>query len=420
MFLSLPHHPSRAMAIAGARRYIGPMTSTSSRLDQFLAAVAEAATAGTLVRIALRMPFGPDETLRSIDIRPVLLKSGARLAFTHHHRTRDLQQNHELPEALDLLRAALTESFRQGFAFAESFDLSYDAQGKTPKLKRSAPTSKAPAAAEHDRSKARAVPADRPWLAELGVTDAKGEVLKTAGDKFRQINRYVEILGPLLDAIPKSRLNRVVDMGAGKGYLTFAVADHLAAAGREAEVVGVEYRKDLTELCNAIATRAGLAHLSFTPGAIADYDATGASVLIALHACDTATDDAIAKGIAAEADLIVVAPCCHKQIRREMEAGEGQGALTALTRHGIFLERQAEMVTDAMRALILEYFGYQVKVFEFISDLHTPKNVLIVASRTSRDRNPAALDRLNESKTFFGVRRHYLETATGLPVSSAR
>ncbi|MGC4077402.1 MAG: methyltransferase [Rubrivivax sp.] len=125
-------------------------------------------------------------------------------------------------------------------------------------------------------------------------------------------------------------------------------------------------------------------------GSIADFDSAGADALIALHACDTATDDAIAKGIAAGSELIVVAPCCHKQIRREMETSNRGTDLDFVTRHGIFLERQAEMVTDAMRAMILEHFGYSTKVFEFVSDVHTPKNVLIVATKKKGGKDAAA------------------------------
>ncbi len=240
-------------------------------------------------------------------------------------------------------------------------------------------------------------------------------MLKASGDKFRQINRYVEILGPLLKAIPEGRLNRVVDMGAGKGYLTFAVADYVKQTlGRSTEVVGVEFRDELVTFCNDTARATGVGNLSFEQGTIENFDSAGADVLIALHACDTATDDAIAKGIAAGSELIVVAPCCHKQIRREIETSNRGNALDFLMKHGIFVERQAEMVTDAMRAMILEHFGYSTKVFEFISDLHTPKNVLIVATRTKRGKDASQLRKLAEAKEFFGIRRHYLEDAVGL------
>jgi hypothetical protein len=139
-------------------------------------------------------------------------------------------------------------------------------------------------------------------------------------------------------------------------------------------------------------------------------------LLIALHACDTATDDAIYKGITSGAELIVVAPCCHKQIRREIEKGKASNELDFLTKYGIFLERQSEMVTDGIRALILEYYGYKTKVFEFISDAHTPKNVLVVGTKVkegSADK-AAILARIKETKQYFGIGYHHLEKLFGL------
>lgn len=391
------------------------MDQPLAKLDEFLAALETAMADGSLVRVALRQPESADKSLKSIDIRPVAVKGGRKLAIVVHRKTQDVTQTVDAGEGIGMIRDALSTGFRQGYLYATGFDLLFDRQGKAPRLSRSAATASAPASLEHNRSKTRPIPASRPYLKALGMTGADGAVLKGAGDKYRQINRYVEILGPLLAAIPAGRLRRVVDMGAGKGYLTFAVADYLASTlQRETEVVGVELRPELVAEGNAIAKANAMAGLKFAAGTIESFDASGADVLIALHACDTATDDAIAKGIAAEAELIVVAPCCHKQIRREIEASNQATALDFLLKHGIFVERQAEMVTDAMRAMILEHFGYATKVFEFVSDVHTPKNVLIVAERTKRGKAAAALEKLTAAKAFFGIRRHYLEDATGL------
>ena len=392
-----------------------PMDQTLPKLDQFLAELETAIADGTLVRLSLRNGYGADETLKSIDIKPVTIRGDLKLGFTLHHETRDLIQNHPPKGAIGQLRRLLTQDFRQGFLYTTGFDLLYDTQGKTPKLNRMQASSKGAATLEHDRAKKRLIPTGKPYLTELGVTDTDGNVLKTAGDKFRQINRYVEILAPLLEAIPAERMRRILDMGAGKGYLTFAVADYVAnTLKRETDVVGVEFRDELVTLCNDIAQRSSLDHLSFAAGSIENFDSTGADVLIALHACDTATDDAIAKGIAAEAELIVVAPCCHKQIRREMETANHQTDLDFVTRHGIFMEREAEMVTDAMRAMILEYYGYSTKVFEFIGTEHTPKNVLIVGQKTRRGKDATQLKKFKDAKAYFGIRRHYLEEAVGL------
>jgi SAM-dependent methyltransferase len=386
-----------------------------SKPDQFFSALQAAFADGSLVRIALRAYVGDHEALKTVDIKPVIIKRQNQLSFTWHYKTRDVVKNHDLDESMETLRGIVGIEFNLAQLFTTAGDWSLDFQGKSPRLKQSAATQTAPVSLAHDRAKARAIPAGKPWLRDLGVTDADGKVIPSAQDKFRQINRYVEILGPLLKAIRPDKLKRVVDMGAGKGYLTFAVADYLAQTLQsEAQVVGVEMRPDMVKLCNEIAGKVGLAQLSFAEGSIADYDSAGASVLIALHACDTATDDAIAKGIAADAELIVVAPCCHKQIRREIEAAAASTPLDYLLRHGIFVERQAEMVTDGIRALLLEAHGYSTKVFEFISDQQTPKNVMIVGERTGRGRNPAALEKVAAAKAFLGIKRHYLETALGL------
>ena len=180
---------------------------------------------------------------------------------------------------------------------------------------------------------------------------------------------------------------------------------------QDAEVTGVEFREDLVELCNTIALNTGFQNLHFKQGTIGDFEAGETNILIALHACDTATDDAIAKGISANADLIVVAPCCHKQIRREIEKHKASNDVDFLTRHGVFMERQAEMVTDGIRAMILEYFGYKIKVFEFISDVHTPKNVMIagVKQKNADTRNVRVLDKIKAAKNYFGIEYHHLE-----------
>jgi len=269
----------------------------------------------------------------------------------------------------------------------------------------------------HDRAKNRPLAgSDKPYLHALGITGKDGQVRHDAQDKFRQINKMVEIFAPLIQAI-KAEKPRIVDMGAGKGYLDFALYDYLAnVANRPAEIIGVELRDKLVSDGNATAAASGFDGLGFVPGTILDYDATGADAVIALHACDTATDDAIYRGIGAGAALIAVAPCCHKQIRRQMEAGKAADPLGVLLRHGIFLERQAEMVTDTLRALLLELSGYRVKVFEFVSDAHTPKNNLIVAEkdgRMGRDRE-AVLRQIAETKALFGVEKHYLEGLLGL------
>ncbi|GLQ54632.1 class I SAM-dependent methyltransferase [Devosia nitrariae] len=387
------------------------------RTAAFLDTLGEAFRDGSLIRLKLGGYHGSDEALKSAEGRKVALKGGDKLSIVWRYKTRDITKNYGVDEAVALLRAWLADDFRSARLSTTGFDLSFERNGDKVRLKRETVEGRATASGAHDRAKDRPVVAEKPWLNALGLTDTQGNVLNAAQDKFRQINRMVEIFAPLIQAIPKERLTRIVDMGAGKGYLTFALYDHLATAlGLEVEMVGVEVRKSLVELCNGIAAENGFSRLRFVEGSILDYDAAGASAVIALHACDTATDDAISRGIAAGAELIAVAPCCHKQIRREMEAGKAADDLDFLLRHGVFLERQAEMVTDGLRALMLELSSYRTRVFEFVPDAHTPKNVLIVAQkdrRAGRDRE-AVLGKIAATKARFGIGRHQLETLLGL------
>src|SRR5690606_7817029 len=262
------------------------------------------------------------------------------------------------------------------------------------------------------------------YLQDLKLTDANGQVYKNAQDKWKQINHYIEILSGSLANLPKERNLRIVDMGAGKGYLTFALYDYLhSELKHDVSVVGVEFRQDLVELCNTIAERAGFNQLHFEEGTIENYTSeTNMDVLIALHACDTATDDAIYKGIKDEASLIVVAPCCHKQVRRSLERIKAKNDLDFMTQYGIFMERHAEMLTDSIRALILNYYGYDTKVIRFVSDQHTPKNVMIVAEKKSIsvERQQEILAKLASLKSYYGLDYQHLERLCELDVLASK
>lgn len=391
--------------------------SSPDRIEEFLSATKAAFMDGSLVKLKLAGYHGTEPELKSIDVKKIVAKGSDKFSFTFHYKTRDIIKNQIQPEALGNLRTALASEFRSAQLATTDFDLNFERSGDKIRLKRSEVSGRTAPSGEHDRAKNRPLSVtDKPYLHALGITGKDGVVRNDAQDKFRQINKMVEIFAPLIQAINAEK-PRILDMGAGKGYLDFALYDYLANVAKQpADIVGVEMRDGLVADGNANAAASGFSGLSFEPGTILDYDATGADAVIALHACDTATDDAIFKGIAAGASLIAVAPCCHKQIRRQMEAGKPSGTLEPLLRHGIFLERQAEMVTDALRALLLELHGYRTKVFQFVSDAHTPKNNLIVAEkdeRNARDRE-AVLKQIAETKAMFGIERHYLEGLLGL------
>lgn len=388
--------------------------SAPDRIGEFTEALRGAFGDGSLLKVKLGGYHGPEADLKSAEGRKVAIKAGERLSMVFRYKTRDITKNLTLDEAEAFVAEGLSTAWRSARLETTAFDLQFERQGDKLRLKRTEVDGREAAAGTHDRTKNRPLASSaKPWLKALGLTGADGKVLAASQDKFRQINRIVEIFAPLIQGLSaKSPL--IVDMGAGKGYLDFALADYFSSPGqRKARIVGVELREGLVREGNALAEASGFAGLSFAPGSILDYDASGADAVIALHACDTATDDAIFQGISAGAELIAVAPCCHKQVRREMETGAPDARLEVLLRHGTMLEKQAEMVTDALRALLLEAHGYRTRVFEFVSDAHTPKNNLIVAQKARTDREEA-LRRLGETKALFGVRHHYLEGLLGL------
>lgn len=369
---------------------------------------------GTFIKITLGNYKGEEKDLKNIYVRKVLIRREEQLAFTYRYKTRDIVKNYSYTDGITLVMDYLMSGFQNCTCFTTENDLVLLLkQAKGYVLSKNKPSITSPVSVSHDKEKTRLISSvEKPYLHLLKITDDKGVVYKNAQDKYKQINQYVALLDPLIRSLPAGSLQQVVDMGSGKGYLTFALYDYLVSVlKQETKVTGVEYREDLVELCNQIALQSKFEGLDFVQGSIEEYAVEKIDLLIALHACDTATDDAIYKGIKAGAELIVVAPCCHKQIRREMEKGKADNELNFLTKYGIFMERQAEMVTDGIRALILEYCGYKTKVFEFISDAHTPKNVLVVGIK-SKDLvtdQTAILEKIRSTKVYFGIGHHHLE-----------
>ena len=383
-------------------------------IQKFNAALEESLVDNTFVKISLGNYKGDEPQLKKILIKRVLIKKQEKLNFVFRYQTRDITKNYAIKEGLSTIQDALDGNFRVATLFTTEFDLIFEnINNKKFSLKKKKNTNTTTPSLDHNHTKSRLVTTiGKPYFHELKITDEAGNVFKKAQDKYRQINRYVELLSPLIKDLPKGKLKKVVDMGSGKGYLTFALYDYLnTVLEQKAEVVGVEFRPDLVNLCNEIAEKSNFKDLHFEQGTIEGFDTADTDMLIALHACDTATDDAIYKGITADADLIVVAPCCHKQIRREIEKHKTQNDVDFLTKYGIFLERQAEMVTDGIRAMILEYFGYKTKVFEFISDAHTPKNVMIIGVKNKNLplKDEQLLQKIKATKKYFGIEYHHLE-----------
>lgn len=386
------------------------MPSTDA-LDRFFELLQRTVADGSLVKLTLGKHCGPDTTLKNVFVRPVTLKAGPRLCFVYRHATRDVTKNLAPDEALAAIRGLLGPEFLDAHLFAplQTAQLEIGGDGSARLVVKAAAEVPAPAAQGHDRERQHLVPANASWLCRLGVMNAAGQPREGMAPKFRQINKFVELLAHFSSEapLPSDRRFRLVDMGCGKGYLTFAAA---AFFSERAEVLGIEARPELATFCERTAQEEKMDHLHFSAGTIAEAKLEGVDVLIALHACDTATDDALAKGVQAGAALLLVSPCCQKELRPQLVPPP---VLAGALKHGIFQERQAEFVTDALRAMLLEWAGYRTQVFEFISTEHTPKNLMIAAVKSTAAGQAGIAEKLRDFARFYGIRRQQLARHLG-------
>jgi SAM-dependent methyltransferase len=388
------------------------MIRASPALDGFLALLAGSLEQGNFVKLVLAKYKGSEAQLNQLAVRRVVLRDEPCLSLVYRYQTRDITKNLPMDEGLQAVGDLLGGAFRNAHlsTTTEDIQLSVSQRGQCT-LRRGATVHSVAPTQEHDREKQRFVALDRPFLAALGVTDAQHRLIPAMARKWKQINKFVEVFSHALasSALAHSQQVRVVDFGSGKGYLTFAIHDHLRhALGIDAQVTGVELRQDMVTLCNDAAAALGIEGLTFEQGDIGNHAQQPIDVMIALHACDTATDHAIHKGIRAGAAIILCSPCCHKQIRPQLLSPH---PLRPILQHGIHLGQEAEMLTDGLRALLLESRGYQTQVFEFISLEHTSKNKMILAVKRAAP-GPAneVLAQIDEIKRFYGIREQCLET----------
>ena len=348
---------------------------------------------GALTRAVLSKPRDPD-TPAKVTVEPVDLRGGLAYRFTTHLPDRTQHENLQPPAARERLGVLLAD-YGQGLLQSEEAD--WQVLGE--KILRRAPT-RPFATRAHDRRKRYLLEEGTPvpFLVELGVMTPDGRVRKSRYDKFRQVNRFLELVDDVVPGLPAEGMLRIVDFGCGKSYLTFALHHLLTAVrGRRVELVGLDLKEDVIATCSALAERLGSPGLSFERGEIAGFDAAGpVDLVVSLHACDTATDEALAQAVRWEAAAILAVPCCQKEAYRQIESD----LLQPLLRHGLAKERFAALVTDALRAQLLELAGYRTQLVEFVELEHTPKNVLIRAVRGQ----PAGAD----------VRRAYEELCDSL------
>ena len=343
-------------------------------------------------------PVVADREVQRLEVRVVDLKAGRHLQVTSYDATQAHTANHALGEAA---AAAVDALLAQPFAHwhvetaTETHQLRVTKKG-VPLLHTAARTEPADVSHAHDRAKGRLLAEDDPVLVALGISDAHGRVKPTRQAKYRQVEEFVRLLdASLTEAMAQGQVRtptdddplRVVDLGCGNAYLTFAAHRFLTAPveqggrGLPVRMTGVDVKQQSADHNAQVASGLGI-EADFVVGSIADaHLEQSPDVVLALHACDTATDDALARALEWEASLVLAAPCCHHDIAAQLRTAEAPGPYAMLTRYGILRERFADTLTDALRASLLRREGYRVDVVEFVESAHTPRNTLVRAVR---------------------------------------
>ena len=395
---------------------ISPRLNPSNPAEKICAKFAESLARGTFARLVLSSPMETGDAPQKILGRFVMLKGVPHLSLTLRHATRDVTQNLPVNTAAGWLDQQLNGAFRSALVCTTQRDWQFisNEQGAA-RLIDHQPSSKHAPSREHDQKRVGLLDATaNDWLQGLGVLDREGKLRASMADKHRQINHYLEIFSHLAKDCGWAKASdqrpalQFADMGCGKGYLTFGLWHLMQRAWKlPVQVTGIEARADLVAITNKLAKQIKAEGLEFVSGTIESVKLPYVDALIALHACNTATDDAIKRGVELGAKLIVVAPCCHKEVRSQLGKPE---PLAPVLQHGLMEERMAEWVTDGLRALFLEWAGYRTKVMEFVGSEHTPKNLMIAAVRDQEPfRNEEASKRIKELKAFYGVATHALD-----------
>ena len=376
--------------------------------EQFLTHVNESLHNGRFIKLTLSKKGNKTSSLKNTYTRLIMLKGKTVFSMQFRYDTKDEVKNFPIIEATTQVKKYLGSDLLNADLFTQDADLSlqYNKKRKARLFVKKASMQVSDTIEQHDKAKKRLIQTEKNlYLTEMGITNQNGILLKNGQRKFKQINKYIEIIDALIRQKELPSNAHIVDMGSGKGYLTFALYDYLRhKRGLNIKITGIELRPKLVDFCNELAAKCGFEGLCFISKDIHDYQPERIDMLIALHACDIATDIAIAKGIQSNSSIIVVAPCCHKQLRKAMQHSN---ELSPILKHGILEERQAELLTDGIRALLLEAYGYSTKVFEFISSEHTSKNLMITASRSKP--RLEALEHVQKIKKDFGIEFHYLE-----------
>ena len=343
-----------------------------------------------------------------IDIRPVLIKGKLLLQATESDGRQTTAKNYE-PKEFKI--AALLESgFSNILVEDTSGSLSIRVTKKHGALVRREKGEKLQQLT-HDQVKKRLLDPSDPFLREVGIADADGQIKPTRQDKYRQVEEFLRLLTPTLTSaidaghihtLTQSSPLKIVDLGCGNAYLTFAAHQYLASINMPVQVVGIDVRPESLKRNSDIAARLGISStIEFRAEEISRSTVEGADVVIALHACDTATDDAIAWAVKNDAKLMLVAPCCHHDLQSQLV--DSPAPWQIVTKYGLLEERFADLLTDALRAHVLKLVGYRSEVIEFVGGEHTPRNLMIRAVKTGAIADPVDIERYEEMVKLWKI-----------------
>lgn len=365
---------------------------------------------GTFSQVRRKDPELPVKVI----VKPIQLKGELYYQFSSFVGPKVLHDNLAPEEAAARMSPLLTEHFRQALLQTAEADyhILISKKGKVGILKKP-PTKKPATELSHNRKKNYVIEEGSPvpFLVELGIMNTEGKVLAKKYDKFRQINRFVEMIADVVPHLAQDRTLNIVDFGCGKSYLTFVLYHYLKELrGLDIRVIGLDLKEDVIRHCSELADRFGYDRLQFLVGDIAQYNGLDrVDMVVTLHACDTATDAALEKAIRWQADVVLSVPCCQHELFRQVKSD----VLSPLLEHGILKERFSALATDAIRAKLLELVGYKTQLLEFIDMEHTPKNVLI---RAVKGKQPSAAELAPLARSYVEFRRFlqadpYLERA---------
>ncbi|MBB3108517.1 SAM-dependent methyltransferase [Paenibacillus phyllosphaerae] len=352
-------------------------------MEQWQNEIQQAIETGTLKQATFSQLKRKDgDTPGKTAIRPIELRGSRYYQFEFHYPTKVTHENVPETEAAARMTAWLTDHYRQALLKTSEADIQilFNKKGKAAVLNKPSTAKSDAQPLSHNRQKQRILQEGTvaPFLVELGIMTRDGQVIAKKQDKYRQINRFLEMVTDVLSELPEGREIRIVDFGCGKSYLTFALYHLLAVEQqRQISVVGLDLKADVIAFCTELAEKLGYDKLKFQVGDIADYNEQSAvDMVVTLHACDTATDAALAKAVGWGASVILSVPCCQHELFKQVK----NDMLKPLLSHGLLKERFTALATDAVRAQLLEVIGYKVQMLEFIDPEHTPKNMLIRAT----------------------------------------